>query len=153
MTTFIAQPMAWTNERINFSSNDCINLKTLWKMLIFDDTESVDIKSENVSRDYFFVLFFIFKFNSTINEFIHNHQILLTCHWTVHLSSLSTTRTVMCKWRQRTWREKNIAVNLEYVCVCVLYFIWITSKWSWTLNKIRYASRDKRKFYLLLPYF
>lgn len=52
MTTFIRQPMAWTNERLKYSSNDCINLKTLWKMLILDNNENVDIKSKNVSFNY-----------------------------------------------------------------------------------------------------
>lgn len=49
MTTFIAQPMAWTNERLKYSSNECINLKTLWKMLILDNTNTANIKSNNVS--------------------------------------------------------------------------------------------------------
>lgn len=52
MTTYISQPMAWTNERLKFSSSECINLKALWKMLILDNTSSVDIKSNNVSYFY-----------------------------------------------------------------------------------------------------
>lgn len=50
-TAFINHPtMAWTNQRLKFTSNDCINLKTLWKMLILDDShEKEDIKSDNVS--------------------------------------------------------------------------------------------------------
>lgn len=48
-TTFINQPMAWTNQRVKFTQNDCINLKVLWKMLILDNSHGKkDIKSSNV---------------------------------------------------------------------------------------------------------
>lgn len=58
-TTFINRPMAWTNQRLKFTQNDCINLKTLWKMLILEDNhEKEDINSNNVS------LIFSFYFSS-----------------------------------------------------------------------------------------
>lgn len=42
--------MAWTNQRLKFTQNDCINLKTLWKMLILENNhEKEDINSNNVS--------------------------------------------------------------------------------------------------------
>ncbi|XP_055302725.1 inositol-trisphosphate 3-kinase homolog isoform X2 [Sitodiplosis mosellana] len=45
-TTFINRPMAWTNQRLKYTQNDCINLKALWKMLILNDNhEKEDIKS------------------------------------------------------------------------------------------------------------
>lgn len=49
MTTIVAHPMAWTNERLKYSSNDCIGLKTLWKMLVLDNNNTGNITSNNVS--------------------------------------------------------------------------------------------------------
>lgn len=46
MTTY-HPTMAWTNQR--YTSNDCINLKALWKMLILDDNHA---KEQNVSTTY-----------------------------------------------------------------------------------------------------
>lgn len=38
-TTCHNRPMAWTNQRIKYSAKDCINLKTLWKLLMLDDNK------------------------------------------------------------------------------------------------------------------
>lgn len=56
-TTFIGQPMAWTHQRIKYTSNDCINFKALWKMLILDNShEHEDIKNKDVSTKTDFLL-------------------------------------------------------------------------------------------------
>lgn len=70
MCTAINQPMAWTHQRIKYTSNDCINLKALWKMLILDSNpENEDIKNENVSSSFFslrLIFLDIFKFKPLI---------------------------------------------------------------------------------------
>lgn len=41
MTSVISHSMAWTNERLKFSSAENIGLKTLWKMLVFENGKEV----------------------------------------------------------------------------------------------------------------
>lgn len=60
MTTIVAQPMAWTNERLKYSSNDCIGLKSLWKMLILDN-HSADINTNEVGLFTIHIYIFLFK--------------------------------------------------------------------------------------------
>lgn len=71
-TTFINHPnMAWTNH-LKYTSNDCINLKALWKMLILDDShEKEDAESNNVSMN-FTILLYIFVYASFICICISN---------------------------------------------------------------------------------
>lgn len=44
MTSVISHSMAWTNERLKFSSADNVGLKTLWKMLVFDNSSGKEVK-------------------------------------------------------------------------------------------------------------
>lgn len=43
MTSVIPHSMAWTNERLKFSSADNVGLKALWKMLVFDNTNGKEV--------------------------------------------------------------------------------------------------------------
>lgn len=56
--TFNNQPMTWTNHRLKLASNDCINLKAIWKMLILKEShDKKDIKIDNVSFAIFTIFF------------------------------------------------------------------------------------------------
>lgn len=45
MTSVISNSMAWTNERLKVSSAENVGLKTIWKMLVFDNTTRKEVIS------------------------------------------------------------------------------------------------------------